>query len=200
MVAEKSWEGCDGLIVSEDMRVTIAGHAALMLLGISDYYFDGVRTVLIYPHAFDRKTNNGGIYDSELRGGEAWQDGPIIVSWDNVLIATERREKAYNIVVHEFAHHLDGLDGEMGGTPIFDNNADQVEWSNVMAQELVDLQTAAASGQWTVLSHYGAKNKAEFFAVTSECFFEMPLELHRTHPELYRLLQRFYRINPVEWA
>ena len=200
MVAEKTWEGCDGFQVTDAIRVTIAGHAAMMLLGTRDYFFGGVRTVLVYPHAFDRRTNHQGLYDSELRGGEAWQNGPIVLSWDDVIGSSRFSKTAQNIVVHEFAHHLDGLDGEMGGTPIFANKADQKEWSTVMQREFADLQTAAQRGQWTVLRHYGAKNKAEFFAVSSECFFETPLELQRTHQELYALLRKLYRVDPLDWV
>ena len=199
MVAEKSWEGCDGLRVSDDMKVTIAGHAALMLLGASDYFFDAVQTVLVFPRPFDRQTNNHGIHDNEMRSGEAWQDGPIVLSWNNVVTTAVRQDKAYNVVIHEFAHHLDGLDGEMGGTPIFDNTDDQEQWSDVMEQEFFDLQNAATAGQWTLLDHYGAQSKAEFFAVSSECFFETPVELRRSHPELYSMLQTYYRIDPVKW-
>ena len=199
IVAEKSWEGCDGLEVTESMCVTIAGKASLMLLGTNDYYFDGVQSVLIFPRAFDRNTSNNGIYDTELRGGEAWQNGPIILSWDNVL-QTENHDSAYNIVVHEFAHHLDGLDGEMGGTPIFDNDDDQRKWATVMAVEYEYLCAAATRGQWTILSHYGAKNKAEFFSVASECFFDTPERLKKSHSDLYELLRRFYRTDPMNWV
>jgi len=198
IVGEVNWEGCDGLIVNEDMKVTVAGHASMMLMGTNDYYFDGVRSILIYPREFGRELKGTVVGETEIRAGEAWQGGPILLSWHHVLNATEPGN-GYNIIVHEFAHHLDGLDGEMGGTPIFDSESDQRSWAEVMAIEFEDLCSAASSGQWTILRHYGAKNRAEFFAVASECFFETPVPMQRTHTELYDLLRRFYRQNPVEW-
>ncbi len=199
IVAEMSWEGCDGLVVNDTMRVTIAGQASLMLLGTDDYFFDGVRSILVFPQAFRRKTTNGLVMDTEHRAGEAWQGGPIVLSWEDVRMAVNHRGDD-NLVIHEFAHHLDGLDGHMGGTPLFDNAADQQEWARVMAIEYEDLCRAADQGHWTILRHYGAKSKAEFFAVASECFFEIPFRLRQTHLELYQLLRRFYRIDPVRWS
>jgi Mlc titration factor MtfA (ptsG expression regulator) len=157
-----------------------------------------VKTVLIFPQAFDRKTSQHGLHDQERRGGEAWQGGPIVLSWNDVL-RSGNRDQAINIVVHEFAHHLDGLDGEMGGTPIFENSGDQQKWKQVLAVEFEDLSAAAERGQWTILDHYGAKNKAEFFAVASESYFEIPDRLQAAHPELYELLRRYYRMDPAHW-
>ena len=156
-----------------------------------------MRSILLYPREFGRqlKDSEG---EPEIRAGEAWQGGPILLSWHHVLNATEPGN-GYNIIVHEFAHHLDGLDGEMGGTPIFDNDADQKEWAEVMAVEFEHLCGAASRGHSTILRHYGAKSKAEFFAVASECFFETPVRMKRTHAELYDLLSRFYQQNPVDW-
>jgi Mlc titration factor MtfA (ptsG expression regulator) len=199
MFQEKYWEGCDGLRVTEAMRVTIAGHASLMLLGTDGYYFDGVRSILVYPHAFHRKTTDGTVVvEAEERAGEAWPDGTTILSWEDVIAIDPGTD--YNIVVHEFAHHLDGLDGEVGGTPPFDHPADRERWKEVLELEFHDLCSAAAQGRWTVLRHYGAKNRAEFFAVASECFFQTPVRLRQTHSELYELLRRFYRIEPIDWA
>ncbi len=198
IVGESYWEGCEGLEVSDVMKVTIAGHAGMMLLGTSGYYFDGVRSILVFPREFERRLHTV-VEEDEVRAGEAWQDGPILLSWHHVLSATAPGN-GYNIVVHEFAHHLDGLDGEMGGTPIFDSEEDQQEWAEVMEVEFADLCGAASRGQWTILQHYGAKNKAEFFAVASECFFETPVRMKRTHAELYDLLRRFYNQNPVDWV
>lgn len=198
MVAEKHWEGCEGLTVTDEMRVTISGQSSLMLLGTDDYYFDDVRSVLVFPHAFQRKTFNGLIRDSETRAGEAYLGGPIVLSWQDVL--HDAAGSGYNIVVHEFAHHLDGIDGDMGGTPIFDDEGDQKDWAEVMAVEYRELCDAAAQGRWTVLRHYGAKNQAEFFAVASESFFETPERLKAAHSELFELLLRFYRVDPLEWV
>ena len=123
-VAEKHWEGCEGLKVTEEMKVTIAGLACLMLLGVEDYYFDNVRTILVYPEIFSRKTSDG-INSNQVqhRSGEAWQGGPIVLSWRDALHGGRNEDDGRNVVIHEFAHALDGLDGEMGGNVMFDDAA-----------------------------------------------------------------------------
>ena len=174
-VAEKNWEGCDGLEMNELVKLTIAGQASLLLLGSNDYYFDGIRTVLVYPRPFRRKMNNGLIVaENQHNAGEAWQGGPIVLSWNDVLEGNRFHNDGHNVVVHEFAHHLDGIDGEMGGSPPFDSADDRRWWNEVMPAEFEELCLAVAEGRWTVLDHYGATNEAEFFAVASEAFFRNP--------------------------
>lgn len=198
-VAEKYWEGCNGLQISELMKLTIAGQASLLLLGTDDYYFEGVRTLLIYPRSFRRKSRQGWIVDEDQHNaGEAWQGGPIVLSWADVRKGNHAAD-GQNVVVHEFAHHLDGLDGEMGGSPPFDHADDQKRWYEVLQHEYQTLRQAAQAGQWTLLDYYGATNQAEFFAVASEFFFELPVELQQAHPELYELLTRLYKIDPRQW-
>ena len=198
-VAEKYWEGCNGLQVSELMKLTIAGQASLMLLGTDDYYFEGVRTILLYPRSFRRKSKQGWIVDEDQHNaGEAWQGGPIVLSWADVRKGNQAAD-GQNVVVHEFAHHLDGLDGEMGGSPPFDNPDDQQHWYDVLQREHQALRHAAQTGQWALLDYYGATNQAEFFAVASEFFFELPVELQQAHPELYELLTRLYKVDPRQW-
>ena len=202
MVAEKNWEGCGGLSIDDEMKVTIAGQAALLLLGTEGYYFDGVRTVLVYPGSFRRKSNNGWIVDESEHtaiAGEAWQGGPIILSWNDVQNGNRYSHDAYNVVVHEFAHHIDGLDGEMGGQPIFATASDQERWKSLLDQELQKLQNAAHHGSSTVLNYYGATNEAEFFAVANESFFETPTRLQSAIPDIYEMLVKLYQFDPAGW-
>lgn len=199
-VAEKYWEGCDGLELNEEIQVTIACQACLMLMGVEGYYFDNVRTILVYPSIFQRKTSDGTSENQQQhRSGEAWQGGPIVLSWRDSLSGGRNEDDGKNVVIHEFAHALDGLDGEMGGNVIFDDRETAQEWTRVMEREFEELTHAKQTGRRTLLDHYGATNKAEFFAVASETFFEQPREMSRQHMELFRLLKKYYRVSPANW-
>jgi Mlc titration factor MtfA (ptsG expression regulator) len=199
-VAEKHWEGCEGLELTDEMRVTIAAQACLMLLGVEDFYFDNVKSVLLFPKAFQRKTSDGVSHgQSQHRAGEAWQGGPIVLSWKDSLRGGRNEDDGQNVVIHEFAHALDGLDGEMGGNIMFDDPTTASAWKQVVDIGHAELVQASESGRRTVLDHYGATNKAEFFAVASETFFEQPRELEREHGELFSLLKKYYRVDPCQW-
>lgn len=199
-VAEKNWEGCEGLQLTEEMKVVIAGQACLMLLGVEDWYFDNVRSILIYPKAFRRDTSDGvNEGQSQHRAGEAWQGGPIILSWKDSLRGGRNEDDGQNVVIHEFAHALDGLDGEMGGSVMFDDPKDSQSWRRVVDEGYAELCNAKEARRRTLLDHYGATNPAEYFAVATETFFEQPRELADEHPELFSLLKKYYRLDPVPW-
>jgi Mlc titration factor MtfA (ptsG expression regulator) len=193
MLAELHWEGCAGLQVTDAMRTRIAGHAAVMLLGAQDYYFDTVTTILIFPHEIQRD----GDSDETLNAGEAWDNGGIVLAWPEVMAIGQHPGE--NVVIHEFAHHLDGLDGEMAGSIPFNHPADQTRWDQVAAREYEQLIDDVEHGRPTVLDPYGTTDRAEFFAVCSECFFEQPHDLQQAHGELFELLLRFYQCDPRLW-
>ncbi len=194
MIAELHWEGCAGLRVSDGMRTRIAGHAAVMLLGAEDYYFDTVTAILIYPHEIQRDGDTYGF----VNAGEAWDNGGVVLAWPEVL-AIGQRHPGENVVIHEFAHHLDGLDGEMAGSIPFNHPEDQTRWEQVAAREYQQLIDDVQHGRPTVLDPYGTTDRAEFFAVCSESFFEQPHDLQRAHSELFELLLRFYQCDPRLW-
>jgi MtfA peptidase len=226
MVAERRWEGAGGLTVTDEMRVTIAGVAALMTVGLEDrngrapFAFDQLKTVLLYPAAYrepygHERTNTilgdilGGEQptpddDSFDRGaqrlGEAWGEGTVVLSWRDTLRTARARGRGANLVLHEFAHHLDGLDGAMDGQPTMPDRASQRAWYAVTDAEFHRLVGAARRSEATLLDHYGATNTAEFFAVATECFFERPREMRSRHAELYRVLSSFYRQDPAQWT
>ena len=191
LCAELAWEGCNGLAVTEQIKVTISGHAAVMLLGTPDYYFHTISTLLIYPNSVQRLRNGG----HETNAGEAYQTGQIMLSWPHVE-RDSRELDGRNVVIHEFAHHLDSLDGEMGGTLPFADRHKSQSWQEVSEREYKTLQEAARIGRPTLLDHYGAKSPAEFFATSSECLFELPNEMRQRHPDLFALLCDFYHLNP----
>ncbi len=189
------WEGCDGLELTEEMQTVVAGHAAVMLLGAQDYYFESVTAILIFPGTIRRRSD--GRRDANV--GEAWDNGGIVLSWPEVK-SIGRMADGQNVVIHEFAHHLDGRDGEMGGSIPFNSVADQARWDRVATHEFERLVDAVRQGKPTLIDRYGATNEAEFFAVCSECFFEQPHRMSGAHAELYEMLVRFYQIDPREWG
>jgi Mlc titration factor MtfA (ptsG expression regulator) len=201
IVSEKNWEAHDGLVMSDEIKITIAGTAALLLLGVDDFYFDRVNTIIVFPHPIRRETQDGLIVGRESRhAGEAWQGGQVVLSWQDVVSDSRHPADGRNLVIHEFAHCLDGLDGEMGGSLTFDDPATALRWQHVCTSEFEALGAAAQRGQSTLLDYYGATNLAEFFAVCSETFFEKPRQLKQRHSELFDLLVRYYHVDPIKWT
>lgn len=202
MVEERTFEGVGGLTLNDDVRVTIAGQAALLLLGVEGYYFDRVPTILVYPESYVRPggPTGGMVVDEEQEyAGEAWAGGPIVLSWRDVVRGGQHLGDGSNVVLHEFAHHLDGLDGEMGGSPPMPNRQMSDRWAKVIDSEYIRLVQAVRRGEPTLLDDYGATNKAEFFAVSTETFFEMPRDLQIEHPDWYEVLSDFYRLDTAQW-
>ena len=193
LVPERHWEGCDGLRVDEEMRFAIAAQAAWMLLGTHGYFFDTIGSVLIFPDVIRR-------YEDGVRTevvGEAWDVGNVVLSWPEVAWLRRDRDGT-NVVIHEFAHHLDGLDGEMGGSLDFPDREDQRRWEAVASRDYQRLLADLDAGRPTLLDPYAATDRAEFFAVASETFFERPRAFRRHYRDLYDLLVRFYAIDPAE--
>jgi MtfA peptidase len=201
IVSEKHWEAHDGLVMSDEIKVTIAGTAALLLLGVNDFYFENVNTIIVFPTPIRRETRGGLVVGRESRhAGEAWQNGQVVLSWQDVVSDSQNPFDGRNLVLHEFAHCLDGLDGEMGGSLSFRDSATTRRWHQVCSSEFKALARAAQSRQKTLLDHYGATNQAEFFAVASETFFEKPRQLKHEHSELFGLLVKYYQVDPTIWT
>ena len=198
---EKHWEAHGGLELTDEIKVTIAGTASLLLLGVEDFYFEHVNTIIVFPDPVRRQSQGGLIVGRESRhAGEAWQNGQVVLSWQDVLSDSRNPDDGRNLVIHEFAHCLDGLDGEMGGSLTFGDSATTRRWNQVSESEFEALTRAAERRQKTLLDYYGATNQAEFFAVASETFFEKPRQLKEEHAELFDLLVKYYRLNPGNWA
>ena len=191
LVADKLWEGCGGLRLNEDVKVIVAGFASLLLLGLEDYYFDPLQTILIYPGGYlDRSPRT---IEPEFRFGEVHPQGPLIVSWWNPsrpggAVRTGR------VVLHEFAHLLEMWSGESSGTPAA---LDRFQWLEAMEDEyrrtVEDFEDGAAS----VLDDYATTNLREFFAVATESFFLASRRLQEARPRLYDLLATCYTQNPA---
>lgn len=205
-IPEKNWEGCLGFELTEEVQVTIAAQVALLVLGFDDEYFDHVRSILVYPQTYvapDSPHHHSGIVDERgsARDGEAWYRGPVILAWDEVLADVRAPEYGSNLVVHEFAHQLDMQNGSHAdGVPPMTSRAQFERWSKVVTHEYERLGQACRHRQETLLDCYGTTNMAEFFAVSSEVFFTLPVELQEEHAELYDVLREYYRQDPARRA
>jgi MtfA peptidase len=203
MVAERSWSGASGLEVTEEMKVTISAQAALLVLGIDDFYFDRVSSIVIHRRRFESRTTNADLHSRFHQVmpviGQAHQLGAVVLLWQEALAGARGRAYGSNLVLHEFAHHLDSLDGEMGGIPPQPSGEATERWRQVIDREYRQLVRDEERGEFTLIDDYGATNKAEFFAVATECFYEMPRAMSKEHAELYALLRDFYRIDPSQW-
>jgi Mlc titration factor MtfA (ptsG expression regulator) len=202
LIAETSFEGCAGLEITDEMKVTIAAQAALLLLGFPDGSFDRVTTILVYPSGFRSRegwTRPDGVVELDHVGnlGEAWRQGPVILAWDAVLAGGRNGYDGRNVVLHEFAHRLDFLDGFADGMPPLVGSDRERRWQEVMEEEYDRLVAEAQYGAPPVLDAYGATDRAEFFAVATESFFETPAAVQRRHPKLYEILRDFYRQDPA---
>jgi len=198
---EKIIEGCDGLDVTEEMKVMIAAQACVLLLHLDAGCYPGLRTVLVYPGTYRPRRPSWFKYDlgsTEALVGESWRHGVVILSWDSVASQAADSMDGRNVTLHEFAHQLDQQDGVADGTPALQSPSAVRHWAAIIARHYDDLVSAAASGRDTVLDYYGATNKAEFFAVATETFFEQPIQLRQQQPELYDALRVFYGQDPAQ--
>ena len=204
-LAEKPILGCGGLAVTDEMRVSIAAQACLPLLGARRGYYPQLKQILLYPGAFvvDRPVNQAGGVQMEQRralAGESWAQGQVLLSWSDVQAGAATPDDGHNVVIHEFAHQLDQAKGHANGAPELASSEAYRVWSTVMQNEYDALRARLAQGEAGLIDAYGATDPAEFFAVSSELFFERPLDLAQQHPALYSLLRDYYRINPLNWS
>ncbi|HEX6615403.1 MAG TPA: M90 family metallopeptidase [Gemmatimonadales bacterium] len=196
------WEGCAGLRLTEEMQLTIAGHACLLVLEQPGEPYPYVRNVLVYPGTFrPRRFSWTPSADADAVGdptlGESWKQGVVILAWDSAEAGARDPRDGRNVVLHEFAHQLDGTSGQFDGTPRLPDATAITSWAAMLEVNFDRLVTEADAGAQGVLDHYGATNRAEFFAVATEAFFETPADLQRERPELYDALRSYYRQDPA---
>ncbi|MFW5824571.1 MAG: zinc-dependent peptidase [Marinobacter sp.] len=200
-LAEKDFYGCDGFEVDDTVRVTIAGHACLLILGRAYSDYDEIRSILVYPTVYQvtETRDDGMVVDMEhqVRSGEASSYGQVVLSWDDCEQAVHAPDSDQNVILHEFAHQLDYLDGSADGAPPL--SGDQARnWQKTMSEAYEQLQQSLSHHQESWLDPYGATEPAEFFAVLTETFFQQPQHLLDHQPQVYRTLCGFYRINPLD--
>jgi Mlc titration factor MtfA (ptsG expression regulator) len=198
-MTEKQFVGCNGLEVTDEIRVTIAAQACLLLLGRAGLY-DELQSILVYPDKFwveDEVHDEDGLVTQRRRelSGEAWDSQRIILSWQDIAESATRPADGYNVVLHEFAHYLDAE-----GRGLAQSSRTLESWHDELVLEYESLCDRVDRGQPTFLDPYAAEDEVEFFAVASEEFIECSMELRAAHPRLYSLLCEFYGIDPARWT
>ncbi len=204
-IAEKNWEGCGGLELTDEIRVTISAQACLLLLGLPHNYYQNVESILVYPSTVIPPQRNPGFFETVMEPveneypivGQAMQHGPVIIIWDAALHGGCHPESGHNVVYHEFAHKLDMLDGAADGTPPLKDRKEYRNWVIICSREYLRLRHDAEQGNKTFLNDYGAYSEAEFFAVATEQFFDQPLIMMQNAPDLYKVLKEYYRQDPA---
>lgn len=203
LLHEKRFIGCGGVQITDEMRVTIAGHASLLLLNRPADYFPGFTSILVYPDTYvaDEISYDGDIeiHERVERVGESWYRGPVVLSWQDIVKGISGQGDGVNPVLHEFAHKLDEQNGDTEGLPELGDEAHYAEWAEVLSHEFVSLGEAVESGADSVLDDYALTSPAEFFAVATEAFFEAPSKMREQLPDLYAQFRRYYRVDPATW-
>jgi Mlc titration factor MtfA (ptsG expression regulator) len=204
-VAEKAFLGCAGLEITDEIKVTVAANACVLLLGVPHLdVFPRLVEIIVYPHSLTDTVEavgpDGRRYRiRESRAGEAWRRGPVLLAWNTVRRSVASPHDGYNVLFHEFAHVLDMQGGSADGMPPLESKAGYEAWETVFYREFDDFVEASRRGRSTFIDPYGADHPAEFFAVATEHFFEQARHLKKHHPELYGLLAGFYRQDPTQW-
>ena len=205
-LAEKRFEGCGGLDLTDEMKLIIATEACVLLLGRpKPSFFPTLDSILVYPGAFYSRESSsiGGQWlaeDDTEKLGESWHQGAIILSWEHVKREGNMLNDGLNVVYHEFAHQLDEERGFADGAPSLEESGQSyAEWSEVMSREYSSFLRDIKRGRRSPIDEYGSSNPAEFFAVATESFFEKPLQLRSRHPRLYDEFKGFYGLDPAVW-
>ncbi len=195
----KTFEGAAGLVPTDLMRVRIAVQACVLILNLDLDYYAGWHAVILYPGDFrvhKEEVDASGVVHrwQEDLSGEAWQQGPVILSWDTAAAPTDGRS---NIVLHEFAHKLDMLNGRADGLPLLPAGISANDWARDFQAAYDALCDKLDHNQPVRIDDYAAENPAEFFAVLSEAFFLNPKIVQADFPRVYRQLASFYRQDPL---
>jgi Mlc titration factor MtfA (ptsG expression regulator) len=198
LLASKEFTAADGLELSDAARVSIAAQGCLPILNLGLSWYRGWVGIVVYPDEFvvpRQQADEFGIVHEfdDVVAGEAWDGGPLILSWHDAQMSGE----GYNVIIHEFAHKLDMLNGEADGIPPLHREMDRESWIATLDGAYEDFCRRVDSGEETSIDPYASNNPAEFFAVLSETFFELPALVHEEYPALYEQLRTFYRQDPL---
>lgn len=198
-----TFRGKNGLEITEDMRLSIAAQACLLIVN-SPLWYDTIRNVLVYPSAFHdgRQTHDGYVLHEHSDGmlGESWNRGPVVLSWDHALHGGLEPEDGHNVVIHEFAHQLDSLTGHTNGIPVLRKGQRYAGWEKAMLDAYNDHVARVEAGHTTLIDPYGATNHQEFLAEAIVTFFERPQALQAHEPALYTQFAQLLALDPAEWA
>jgi Mlc titration factor MtfA (ptsG expression regulator) len=202
LIAEKRFEGCGGLTITDEIKVTRAAQACILLLHRRTDYYPGLSSILVYPQAYVAKhaeyLASGVVAEGHhVRLGESWRHGSIVLSWDDVRRSAADIHDGHNVVFHEFAHQLDTTGAKGDSTAVLSSRSNYIAWARVLQKDYERLRRDVSRNRRTLLDRYGATNPAEFFAVATEYFFERPKDLQKRHPDLYAELKLFYEQDPA---
>jgi Mlc titration factor MtfA (ptsG expression regulator) len=204
LLRRKHWEAAQGFVLADEITVTIAAQAALLVLGLSVADYRKVSAIIVYPTTMRSR----GVYAGPVWGTETESDmpvlgeahdgrGPVLLAWDQAEEAARNPGNGHNVVFHEFAHKLDMLDDIIDGTPPFERRSDLVRWVEVFTEAYDALRAGSARPP---LDPYGSTNPSEFFAVATEAFFDVPVTLEQHEPQLYEVMRDFFRQDPAARA
>ncbi|MEZ4260949.1 MAG: zinc-dependent peptidase [Polyangiaceae bacterium] len=200
---DKVFEGAGGLEITDEIRLTIAAQACLLLLHRDTDIYPDLDTIVVYPSTYvsraERRDGPVVIEGGSARLGESWERGVVVLAWDAARRNTRNVHSGHNVILHEFAHQLDHEDGAMDGAPPLGTRARYATWARVLGEEYADLVDKVEAGRPADIDAYGATSPSEFFAVVTEVFFDQPQRLRARHPELYATLADFYRQDPASW-
>lgn len=196
----KSFAGAEGLELNDAMMLSIAVQACVLILNLDLDYYDGWVEIIVYPAGFfpgHTWTDEAGVvhHDHTAKAGEAWLNGPVVLSWEDVARAGE--DDGVNVVIHEFAHKLDMLNGDANGYPPLHRGMRREDWAHAFASAFEHFGRRVDSRRYTTIDPYGAESPGEFFAVLSEAFFEIPDVVRHEYPAVYEQLCLFYRQDPL---
>lgn len=194
--------GCNGLEVTEEMELSIAAQACILIAN-TDTWYEKLHTILIYPGAFkSRMTQRSGYVLTEretVRTGESWSRGPVVLSWQHTKEGAYDDQDGHNVVFHEFAHQIDDLSGQTNGIPILSKDQKFTEWADAFVAAYDRHVHSVQTGHRTVIDPYGAEGPEEFFAVSVEVFFEQPAALKQSEPAVYEQLSKLFQLKPETW-
>lgn len=200
---EKEFIGQDNFIINDEVKLTIAANACLLLLKGEKRFFPDFTSIIVYPATYVAKqTSYDGatlMHETSKRAGESWVRGPVVLSWTDVLRGSTNAKDGHNVVIHEFAHKLDEQSGAMNGLPLLRESSHYDEWNTVLTREFDALQERAKDKKNKVMDEYGTISPPEFFAVATESFFEKPRQMKKRLPDLYDQLNNFYNTDPAAW-
>ncbi len=200
---DKHFTGAQGLEITPEMRLTIAVQAGFLVLNLGIEYYSGWVEIIVYPAAFRvtrPSVDSAGVVHNEDKAlsGESWSRGPLILSWSDVVRDTQVNNPGRNVVIHEFAHKLDMLNGIANGMPLLHTDMSREAWTEALSSAYDFLNQQLRFGSQTVVNAYAATDPAEFFAVTTEYFFTAPNLLAEHCPYVYEQLKRYYRQDSIK--
>ncbi|MBK9160735.1 MAG: zinc-dependent peptidase [Nitrosomonadales bacterium] len=200
LLADKAFSGAGGVEMDAGMATAIAIFAALPVLNLGYGWYEGWKEIVVYPGEFihdgEQMDENGVVHHvRHARSGEAWEGGPMVLSWQDVACSGEG--EGFNVVIHEFAHKLDMRNGDANGRPPLHSGMSPDEWARDFQAAYDDFCRRVDGGEETPIDPYASDSPAEFFAVLSEYFFEMPDVLRENYPAVYGQLARFYVQDPL---